>query len=203
MSKALSVDLRERVVRAVSAGASCRSAAARFGVSASSAIRWCARLRATGSILPGALGGDRRSSRIEVHAALILQLVKGTPDITPGELRATLASSGVTVGVATLWRFLDRHELTLKKSRCTRPSRTDLMSKKRRRAWFEGQLDLEPERLVFIDETWASTKMVRTHGRAHRGERLRAAVPHGHWKTTTPGSSPRAGSSSPAYVHPA
>jgi transposase len=38
---------------------------------------------------------------------------------------------------------------------------------------------------VFIDETWASTKMTRTHGRAPRGERLRSSVPHGHWKTTT------------------
>lgn len=38
---------------------------------------------------------------------------------------------------------------------------------------------------MFIDETWASTRMVRTHGRALRGERLRAPVPHGHWKTTT------------------
>jgi transposase len=39
--------------------------------------------------------------------------------------------------------------------------------------------------LVFIDETWASTKMARTHGRCRRGERLRVGVPHGHWKTTT------------------
>jgi transposase len=38
---------------------------------------------------------------------------------------------------------------------------------------------------VFIDETWASTKMARTHGRARRGKRLRAAIPHAHWKTTT------------------
>lgn len=38
---------------------------------------------------------------------------------------------------------------------------------------------------MFIDETWASTKMARTHGRAPRGQRLRAGVPHGHWKTTT------------------
>ena len=54
-----------------------------------------------------------------------------------------------------------------------------------REAWFEGQLDLDPERLVFIDETWTSTKMARSHGRAPKGERLRASVPHGHWKTTT------------------
>lgn len=56
---------------------------------------------------------------------------------------------------------------------------------KRRREWFEGQIDLDPERLVFIDETWASTNMARLHGRAPKGERLRAGVPQGHWKTTT------------------
>jgi len=56
---------------------------------------------------------------------------------------------------------------------------------KRREDWFDGQLDLDPERLVFIDETWASTNMARKYGRALRGERLRASVPHGHWKTTT------------------
>ncbi len=56
---------------------------------------------------------------------------------------------------------------------------------KRREVWFESQLDLDPERLVFIDETWTSTNMARTHGRCARGERLRAGVPHGHWKTTT------------------
>jgi transposase len=38
---------------------------------------------------------------------------------------------------------------------------------------------------VFVDETSASTKMARRYGRAARGERCRAPVPHGHWKTTT------------------
>jgi transposase len=54
-----------------------------------------------------------------------------------------------------------------------------------RQAWFDDQLDLDPEKLIFIDETGASTKMARLRGRARRGERCRAAVPHGHWKTTT------------------
>jgi transposase len=54
-----------------------------------------------------------------------------------------------------------------------------------RRLWFDGQHDLDPDRLVFIDETGASTKMARLRGRALRGERCRAPVPHGHWKTTT------------------
>ena len=38
---------------------------------------------------------------------------------------------------------------------------------------------------MFIDETWASTNMARRYGRARRGRRLRAGVPHGRWKTTT------------------
>ena len=55
----------------------------------------------------------------------------------------------------------------------------------RREAWFEAQPELDPARLVFIDETGASTKMARLRGRARRGTRCRAAIPHGHWKTTT------------------
>ena len=56
---------------------------------------------------------------------------------------------------------------------------------RRRLAWFEAQPGLDPDRLVFVDETGASTKMARRYGRAARGQRCRAPVPHGHWKTTT------------------
>ena len=56
---------------------------------------------------------------------------------------------------------------------------------KRLREWFEDQVDLVPDRLIFIDETWASTNMARHYGRAGKGERLRAGIPFGHWKTTT------------------
>lgn len=56
---------------------------------------------------------------------------------------------------------------------------------KQRRDWFESQIDLEPERLVFIDETWTATSMTRSHGRCPKGERLRMGFPHGHRKTTT------------------
>ena len=54
-----------------------------------------------------------------------------------------------------------------------------------REVWFEGQLDLDPDRLVFIDETAATTAMARRYGRAPRDERCRMAVPRSHWKTTT------------------
>lgn len=54
-----------------------------------------------------------------------------------------------------------------------------------REVWFEGQANLDPERLVFIDESGLSTKMARLRGWAPKGERCRAAIPHGHWKTIT------------------
>ncbi len=54
-----------------------------------------------------------------------------------------------------------------------------------RRAWFARQPELDPAHLFFVDESGLSTKMARLRGWAPRGERCRASVPHGHWKTTT------------------
>jgi transposase len=54
-----------------------------------------------------------------------------------------------------------------------------------REEWRASQPDLDPEHLVFIDETGAKTNLVRLYGRAPRGQRLVAPVPHGHWMTTT------------------
>jgi transposase len=79
MAKALSVDLRRGVVDAIAQGLSCRKAAERFGVSASSAIRWRDRLKKEGDIAPKNLGGDRKSGRIEAEASFILGAVAETP----------------------------------------------------------------------------------------------------------------------------
>ena len=54
-----------------------------------------------------------------------------------------------------------------------------------RQAWAERQPTLNPSRLVFLDETWATTTMTRSHGRAPKGERLQCTVPQGHWHMTT------------------
>ena len=54
-----------------------------------------------------------------------------------------------------------------------------------REAWFEAQPDLDPDKLIFLDETAAATNMARRYGRAPRGERCRLLVPQGHYKTTT------------------
>lgn len=124
MTRALSVDLRERVVAAISGGLSRRAAAAQFRVSVASAIRWAAQVRLQGTVAPKPQGGDRRSARIEAHAAFILDTLAQRPDITLAELRALLAEQGVVVGIATLWRFFARRQITLKKRPRTPPSRT-------------------------------------------------------------------------------
>ena len=124
MSKALSLDLRTRVLSAIAGGLSCRKAAERFGVSACSAIRWRARAQEQGDARPKPLGGDRRSGRVEAHATLILALVEETPDIALEELRAVRARRGVSVSYGTLWRFFRRHKITRKKRRRTPANRT-------------------------------------------------------------------------------
>jgi transposase len=54
-----------------------------------------------------------------------------------------------------------------------------------RQDWQASQPTLEVSKLVFLDETGASTNMTRAYGRAPKGQRCVASVPHGHWKTTT------------------
>jgi transposase len=124
MGKPLSIDLRVRVLKAISEGMSRRQAAARFGVSAASAIRWHSLAERVGDATPKPQGGDRRSHRVEAQRAQILELVDAVPDITLAELRSRLAETGVSVSVTSLWRFFQRHQITLKKSQRTLPSRT-------------------------------------------------------------------------------
>lgn len=123
MPKSLSFDLRSRVLAAIDEGFSCRQAATRFGVSASSAIRWQALRRLGGDGRPKPQGGDRLSRRTEQHGDLIRALLVETPDLTLPELMARLAQSGAKLSVAALWRFCKRHKLTRKKRPRTQASR--------------------------------------------------------------------------------
>ncbi|WP_156467839.1 MULTISPECIES: IS630 family transposase [unclassified Methylobacterium] len=185
MPSALSVDLRERVVAAIDAGASRRQAAKRFGVGAASAIRWHERFRQDGRIAPRPMGGDRNSQRLEAQATLILRIYEEHPLSFLRELRDRLSERGVRASTSSLSRFFARHGITRKKGlfHAAEQERPDV--KAAREDWFERQPDLDPDRLVFLDETAATTKMARRYGRAPRGERCRIAVPHGHYKTTT------------------
>ena len=117
MGSPRSVDLRERVVGEISAGMSRRQAAARFKVSASSAIRWAALEQETGSVAPRARGGKSRSP-LEPHSAWLLELVAREPDLTLAELERRIAAEmGMAITERSIRRFFDRHRITLKKSR--------------------------------------------------------------------------------------
>jgi transposase len=122
------MDLRSRLLAAVDDGMSCRGAAARFGVAPSTAIRWHAQRRETGSFAPKPQGGDMRSRRVEERSDDILALWAARKDITLEELRTGLAEMGLTVSVAGLHRFFVRRGMTRKKRLAMPSSRTGPMS---------------------------------------------------------------------------
>lgn len=115
MSKALSLDLRVRVLAAVRAGATHRRAAERFGVSAASVSRWRTREREQGDARPKALGGDRRSKRIEACHEVVMAALGPDGEATLEEVRRTLAAQGLSFGFGTIQRFFARHAITRKK----------------------------------------------------------------------------------------
>ena len=117
MARTLSQDLRDRVITAVDDGMSRNAAAARFGVAVSTAVRWLRTWRTDGVATAHPKGGDLRSRHIERHRDVILAAVEAQVDITLVELAALLRDRhGVSVAPSTIWRFLDRHDLTVKKN---------------------------------------------------------------------------------------
>ncbi|MGY5780767.1 IS630 family transposase [Rhizobium sp. LEGMi135b] len=184
MTRAFSDDLRSRVLAASRDGMSARSAAARFGIGISTAIAWIASAR-HGQMTP-AKQERRGGSRLDAHEDFIVGMIEEEKDITLNEMVLRLAEEkAVSIGRSALDVWLRKRGLDFQKktAHALEQERPDLL--KRRRDWFDGQLDLDPARLVFIDETGLSIKMSRLHGRSLCGERCRAAIPHGHWKTTT------------------
>lgn len=117
MARALSEDLRTRLIAAVEGGMSRRAAAERFGVAAASAVRWVRAWRNTGSARARAQGGDKRSHRIEAFRDVILGAIDAQVDITLVELSDLLRREhGASFAASTVWRFLDRHAITVKKN---------------------------------------------------------------------------------------
>ena len=118
MVQAYSPDLRSRVIKAAAGGLSARQAAERFGVGVSTAIVWVRRYRQSGEAVARPQGKSR-GSRLDAHKSFILELVEaGTKDISLAEIADRLAAEhGLTVGITTVWKFLDRHGLTFKKNR--------------------------------------------------------------------------------------
>ena len=118
MPKSYSGDLRERVIEAVAEGASRREAGERFEISASSSIRWLQRWHETGSAAPKPRGGS--ISPLEEFAEEVLALVAEQPDLTLVETVVELRRRWIRTSRSSLWRFLDRHGITLKKKPASR-----------------------------------------------------------------------------------
>ena len=123
MARPYSVDLRERVVRAVEAGASRRATAAKFEVSPSFVVKLMQRWRRHGTVQPERIGGRKRA-KLAGHAERVQALLAAEPDLTIGELRGRLAAEGIAVSRSALGRFLITAGLTRKKRPSTPPSRT-------------------------------------------------------------------------------
>jgi len=159
------------VLAAGASGLSARAAAARFNVGIATAIRWLRRERET-SERTARRQGKPRGSRLDAHETFIFGLLEARREITLVEIAARLREEhAVEIGRSMLSRWLLQRGWSFKKRPPMHWSRN-------------AQPDLDPDRLVFIDETSLSTKMARMRGRALRGERCRTGVPHGHWKTT-------------------
>ncbi|WP_425482729.1 IS630 family transposase [Chelativorans xinjiangense] len=186
MARAYGVDLRKRVVEAIEEGLSTREAARRFSIGISTSGAWYREWRSSGRLEPGRQGKPKLS-KLDAHEAFILAPVDTDErDITLAEIAERLeAERGVKAGVTTVHEFFAKRGITYKKktAHAVEQQRPDVLAA--REDWFDGQLDLDPSRLIFIDESGLNTKMVRLRGRSPRGERCRAAVPHGHWKSTT------------------
>jgi transposase len=182
MPKAYSADLRERVIDAVEMGASRHEAADRFEISASSAVKWLQRWHKNRSPAPKPRGGS--VSPLEKCAARVVSVITERPDLTLMETVAELRRLRIRTSKSALSRFFARHGITLKKSlQATERQRADVVRARRR--WMREQGMFDPARLVFIDETAASTNLVRLRGRAPRGVRLIGDVPLGAWETIT------------------
>ena len=109
MTRALSQDLRSRVIAAVDGGISCNAAADRFGIAVSSAIRWVRAWRVEGRVTALPQGGDLRSHHIEAYRDVILAAIEAKVDITLVELSDLLRHEHrASFAPSTVWRFLER-----------------------------------------------------------------------------------------------
>jgi transposase len=183
MTRPYSSDLRERVVASVAGGRNCRATSDLFGVSVATVVRWSQRQRATGGCQAKPMGGRRRLLLLPQRDWLLARIA-AAPDLTVRAVRAELVERGIKISYGAVWSFLAAEGLTFKKTlHAAEQERPDVARK--RRVWQRYQGRVDPTRLVFVDETWAKTNMTRTHGRAPRGQRLVARVPHGRRTTMT------------------
>ncbi len=180
--KPYSLDLRERVAAAIdNREGSWRAIARRFRVSLSFVTRLMQRRRLSGELTPKPHGGGRRPALDQATRRRLRTLLSKQPDLTLAELRQRL---GLSCSLVAIWRTLRQLKITRKKKDLHHDEQ-DRPDIQQQRAVFAEEVDeIDPEHLVFVDESGATTVMTRTHGRAPAGERVPGAVP-GDWESVT------------------
>jgi transposase len=175
-------DLRERVAAAVDhAEGSLREIARRFRVSLSFVVRLLQRRRDADTLDPMAHGGGPPPVLGPDDRQRLEELIRDQPDATLEQLRQR---GEFRCSLTTLWRAVRDLDLTFKKKtlHADERKRPDVQTK--RRSFRRKVKKIEPERLVFVDETGVTTAMTPTHARAPRGERAYASAP-GAWESVT------------------
>src|SRR5919107_1492539 len=113
MARAYSQDLRDRVIRTALGSVSVRQAAARYGVGISTAILWVRRARFGEAA--ARRQGQPKGSKLDAHAAFLLELIDASSHISLHEMQARLREErGVSAGIGTLWRFFHGRAITVK-----------------------------------------------------------------------------------------
>jgi transposase len=123
MGRPYSLDLRERVVAAMTAGMSGQKAAEHFSISESSALRWARRARETGSSKAKPMGGTRPFV-LEAHRRWITVRLAEKPDLTLRALAAELRARGAKGSAFAVWSIVADAGLSFKKKACTPASKT-------------------------------------------------------------------------------
>ena len=115
MSRAYSLDLRDRVVASVEGGRSCRETARLFDVSVASVVKWSQRKRRTGSAAASPMGWRNRPLRLAGERAWLLERLAVRPDLTLRAIQGELLDRGMRVSLKAIWNFLRVEQLTFKK----------------------------------------------------------------------------------------
>jgi transposase len=180
--KPLSNDLRERILAAVdNHEGSRRQLAVRFAVNVSTITRLLQLRRQTGSVGPRPHAGGKEPALDQDGLDRLRSLVRESPDATLEQLQQRL---GVAGSLMIVWRGLKKLDITRKKKtlHATEQDRPEVQEK--RRSFRRKVKPIEPERLVFVDETGVTTAMTPAYGRAPRGERVLASAP-ASWESVT------------------
>jgi len=177
-----SSDLRERVAAAVDDGeGSQRDIAATSRVSLSFVSRLLRRRRDAGTLAPEPHGGSPPPSLGPEDRRRLDELIREQPDATPEPLRQR---GGFRCSLTTIWRALRGRRLTRKKKALHASERDRPDVQQERRSFRREVMRIEPERLIFVDETGVTTAMTPAYAWAPRGERAVAAAP-ASWDSVT------------------